>query len=231
MLTRVETFQRDGSALEGRPVRVETSEHGLTVLDTTPDGRKRSFVFITIHRMEDSERTDDVRIEEKRYSYDAFGNVVREVYKGSGTKNGAAQATRAASNRYTVRRCRDTVPRLDRPSRVTVRDRNGALLTEKRLYYDGPDFVGLPLGQCDRGLKTREEEWALTEAEFEAHYAGMDQDALGYSTPERGRGRLRVRDAAAQPLRWERADAGRQRSARQREQLCLRRLGPVPHPG
>jgi hypothetical protein len=52
---------------------------------------------------------------------------------------------------------------------------NGQLLSEKRFYYDGPDFLGLPLGQVDRGLIMCEEEWVLSEADFNDHYAGMDR--------------------------------------------------------
>jgi RHS repeat-associated protein len=182
LLSRVETYQLDGSAVEGLPYVVETSEHGLTVLDTVldegTDGRARSFVFVTVHRQEDSERTGDSRIEEKSYAYDGNGNVVRETRRGSGAVGGAARPTRelvteiayAASGRHL----------LGKPSRVIVRDQDGTLLSEKRLYYDGPDFAGLPLGQADRGLLVREEEWVLTRADFDDHYAGMDAGELGY---------------------------------------------------
>ncbi len=181
LLERIETYALDGTEDQDRPYRVETCEHGLTVLDTTADGRKRSFVFVTVHRREDRDRTDDVRIEEKRYSYDAVGNVIREELRGTGSRGGVAQPERvritetsyaSATSRYLV----------DKPARVVVRDGGGTLLSERRLYYDGPDFVGLPLGSADRGLIARDEEWALTQEEHDAHYAGMDQAALGYTS-------------------------------------------------
>jgi RHS repeat-associated protein len=179
LMSRIETYQPDGSPLQNRPSRVEISEHGLTLLNKTPDGRRRSLVVVTSHRVEDTERTDDVRVEEKLYTYDAVGNVVREVARGSGTKGGVAQPVR---ERVTEVQYADSATHylLDKLAHVTVRDRDGQLLSERRLYYDGPDFVGLPAGQADRGLTTREEEWVLTQAEFDAHYAGMDQAALGY---------------------------------------------------
>jgi RHS repeat-associated protein len=179
LLSRVETYQLDGSTLQDRPYRVETSEHGLTVLNETADGRKRSFVFVTVHQREDTERTDDVRREEKTYTYDTLGNVVREVHRGSGTRGGVVQPARERTTEmfYAIS---STHYLLDKPTRLTVRDQNGQLLSERRLYYDGPDFVGLPLGQADRGLKTREEEWVLTQADFDTHYADLDQALLGY---------------------------------------------------
>lgn len=179
LLERVETYALDGTPDQDRPYRIETCEHGLTVLDTTGDGRKRAFVFVVAHRREDRERTDDVRVEDKRYAYDAVGNVIREEHRGTGTRAGAAQPARAriTETSYVAAAGRHLV---DRPARVVIRDGGGVLLSERRFYYDGPDFVGLPLGAADRGLIAREEEWALTQAEHDAHYAGMDQAALGY---------------------------------------------------
>lgn len=179
MLNRVEFFDLDGPLLEQTPSKTETSTYDLSVLETAPDGRKRSFLFVTSSRTDDTERTSDVRTEEKFYAYDAVGNVIQERLLASGTRAGVDQPTRervtdlqfaTSSTRYL----------LDKPVRSTVRDGNGQLLTEKHLFYDGPDFVGLPMGKVDRGLVSREEEWVLTQAEFNAHYAGMTQVSLGY---------------------------------------------------
>ncbi len=180
LMSRIETFGLDGSALQDRPYRIETAEHDLRVLETTPDGRTRSFVFVTVHRAEDMERTDDRRVEEKVYTYDAGGNVVREVLRGSGVRGGVAQTVRERTTemQYAVSA---THYLLDKPARITVRDINGQLLTEKRIFYDGPDFIGLPAGQVDRGLPSREEEWLMTQAAFNAHYAGMNGASLGYT--------------------------------------------------
>ena len=181
MLARIETYELDGTPLERTPTRIETSEHGLTVLSRSVDGRARSFVFVSAHRIEDTERTDDSRVEEKTYTYDGTGNVVREVHRGSGVRDGTVQPVRervtelefAASNSHYL---------LDKTSRATVRDADGNLLSEKRFFYDGPDFIGLPGGQAGRGLVSREEELVLNQAEFDAHYAGMSQAQLGFSS-------------------------------------------------
>jgi RHS repeat-associated protein len=183
LLSRVETCQLDGSPAAGLPFVVETSEHGLTRLDPAADGRARSFVFVAVHRQEDSERTGDARVEERIYVYDERGNVVRETRRGAGTAGGAALPARELTTEVSYATADGPAGRylLGRPARVTVRDQDGTLLAERRLYYDGPDFQGLPLGQADRGLLAREEEWVLPRADFDAHYAGLDAGELGYS--------------------------------------------------
>ena len=191
VLERIETYASDGSKSEDRPLRVETCRHGLTVLETLPDGRDRVFVHVTENRRDDTERTDDVRTEITTYAYGEHGNVVREERRGMGTVGGTAvpEVTTVREIEYAVSAARHLV---DKPSRVVVRDGEGTLVDEHRTYYDGPDFVGLPLGQVDRGLISREEELVLDKATFDAHYAGMDADALGYHTAADADGTMAV---------------------------------------
>jgi RHS repeat-associated protein len=47
---------------------------------------------------------------------------------------------------------------LDRPAQVDVTDADGNFVSATRLYYDGADYVGLPLGQVNRGDLSRQEE-------------------------------------------------------------------------
>ncbi len=178
-MARIEIFELDGSPLQEKPSRVETCDYALDVLEELPDGRKRVFVSVAAHREEDSDRTDDVRIQEKLYSYDALGNVVREVHRGSGRRDGADQPVLEITTAITYATSA-TRYLIDKPARVEIRDKEATLVSEKRLRYDGADFTGLPEGEVDRGLISREEEWVLPQAAFEAHYAGMDQAALGY---------------------------------------------------
>ncbi|MBA2277604.1 MAG: hypothetical protein H0W06_07540, partial [Chloroflexia bacterium] len=182
MLARTEVFGDDGSAEADRPYRVEAAEYDLDVLDETADGRRRVFVFARVHRVEDRERTDDVRGEEKTYDYDtAIGNVVREAHRGYGTIAGAAQPERRRLTETTYAIHPDPDHWLiDKLARVVVRDESGAIIAETRRFYDGADFTGLPAGEVDRGLLSREMQLALPEAAFTAHYAGMDTAALGY---------------------------------------------------
>jgi RHS repeat-associated protein len=177
--SRVETFSLDGTPMADRPLRVEECTYGLQVIGEAKDGRKRAFVFASSHWTEDSERTGDVRVEEKTYTYDAVGNVIVERLRGFGTRSGAAVLER---ERLTEIEYASTASRyiVDRPSRVVVRDENSAIVTEKRRYYDGPDFAGLPFGQLDRGLAIRDEQLLLSEQAFQTHYLGMDPGPLGY---------------------------------------------------
>ena len=181
LVARIETYALDGSTAQDRALRIETCDHGVEVLDTARDGRQRCFVFVAAHRTEDSERTDDRRIEHKAYSYDHQGNVVREVLEASGVRSGVDQAVRRLVTE-TSYAASGTHYLLGKPARVVVRDGDGKPLSEKRFYYDGADFTGLPLGQAERGLLAREEEWVLTQAEFDAHYAGMNQADLGFTS-------------------------------------------------
>lgn len=180
MLERVETFQRDGSAKAAKPLRVEVSTYHLDILDRHPDGiRHRSFVRVAGHRIEDSERTEDVRIEEKLYRYDDSGNVVEERLRGSGLKAGIVQPVRERVTTLSYARS-NTHYVLDKISRILVRDIDGQLLTEKKFFYDGVAFEGLPLGEIDRGSISRVDEWVMDQVNFDAHYGTMDMNSLGY---------------------------------------------------
>jgi RHS repeat-associated protein len=44
-----------------------------------------------------------------------------------------------------------------------TQDRDGRVEARSKSYYDGPDFLGLPLGQVDRGDLTRRDEWLDTD--------------------------------------------------------------------
>ncbi len=181
MLAQIDVYSLDGSALEGLPLSTEKSEYAVTVLDDTVDGGHRTFASVTIHTMLDIERTSDVRGEDKTYTYDAFGNVVREVHRGYGTKGGIAQPDQVRTTDITY--ATSTTRRLlDKPASVVVRDDTGKIVAESQLYYDGADFVGLQAGQADRGLLTRRLRLAWLQADFTAHYdASMDgATALGF---------------------------------------------------
>ena len=178
-LARLEIYSQDGSAQATVPYHMEESEHRITPLLDTIDGRLRSFVYVAKHRTEDTERTNDLRSEEKIYTYDAVGNVIKEVRHGYGMREGVPQPelTRITEVTYAV----GTTSRvLDKQASVVIHDQQGNLLSETRFYYDGPAFVGLPLGQLTQGLLMREARRVLPEDEFKAHYAGMDIAALGY---------------------------------------------------
>jgi RHS repeat-associated protein len=179
LLVEVESYSPDGSPLEKKPFRVETSTYGFKVLNQAPDGRKRCFAFVTSHQVEDTERSDDKRVELKTYTFDTLGNVLKETHRGFGMKAKVAQTERVRITEvnYTASTTNYFV---GKTARVCTRGSDGSLLTEKRLFYDGPDFTGLPLGQATKGLLTREEEWVMTRANFDLHYTGMNMAQLGF---------------------------------------------------
>jgi YD repeat-containing protein len=181
MLAQVDVYGLDGSAQEGLPLSTEKSEYAVAVLADTVDGRHRTFVSVTTHTMLDIERTADSRGEQKTYTYDAVGNVVKEVHRGFGVKAGAAQPEQARTTEiaYAASAARLL---LDKPSRVVARDGKGKIIAESQMYYDGADFVGMAAGHADRGLLTRRLRLAWLQADFAGHYdASMDgAAALGF---------------------------------------------------
>ncbi len=173
MLTRVESFDSDTSLLEGTPYRSEETEYDLQELEALPDGTRRVFVFARVTRKRYSERTTDERVEEMTYEYDGLGNVVREVKRGFGSRNGLAVPEKVLISEfsYAVNGERTVC----KPAGIIRRNAANDLIREMRRYYDD-----LPLGQLSKGLQTREEVLVLPAAEFDALYAGMDTAALGY---------------------------------------------------
>ncbi len=144
LLATVETFSDDGGPLADRSYRVETTIHGLTVLGEFDDGRQRVFVRADEHRIDDTERGDDVRTERKTYTYDEVGNVVREVQTAPASVT-APQWTRSC---WCARRSTPAAPpatsSTGRVAACCAMD--GALLDEQRTYYDGAGLHGARAG-------------------------------------------------------------------------------------
>jgi RHS repeat-associated protein len=182
MLARGEVFALDGTPDETRPYRVEESDYVLELLPAAPGAaRRRAHVTVAAHRSEHRERTDDVRGEETNYEYDANGNAVRVRTRGYGVLDGVAQPERLLVTEIEYATCA-TRHLIGLPARIVERDDAGAIVRERRCYYDGPDFAGLPLGEADRGLLVREEQLVLTASGFAVHYEGMTAEELGYHT-------------------------------------------------
>ena len=179
LLHRSEVFALDGSPLEDRPLRVEEAEHALEVLDELPDGRSRVWVTVTRSIQRHVERTEDERAEEFAYQYDADGNVTHETRRAHGRRDGVAEPEHRVETDITYavhpqQRVRDRV------ARTVRRDAAGVLLIEMHKRYDGPAFEGLPLGQVDRGLVSRELVWIGKAADFAATHGGRTPASLGF---------------------------------------------------
>lgn len=180
LLARMERFQLDGTALEEVPSYVEESEYEVALLETAGAFVARAFTFLQRTRRTHTMRSDDARVEERELDYDADGNVVEERFVATGKRQGGMVAP--VRTRTTVSYAIHPTGRIrNAVSRLVRRDVAGQLFEESRSFYDGADFVGLPLGQVRAGLKSREERMVLDLPTFAAHYVGMDMEALGYS--------------------------------------------------
>lgn len=83
--------------------------------------------------------------------YDDYGNVVQQNEEGA--------LGRGNDERYTTTEFAYNLDHwiLDRPKSRTVRSAVGETVTQSLFHYDGPAYVGLPLGQVEKGNLTREE--------------------------------------------------------------------------
>jgi RHS repeat-associated protein len=172
LLEKVAVFSLDGTPEQDLPYHTEETEYGLKHLEILPDG-SRVFVFIRNTWKCYLERTDDERVEQRTFDYDAFGNVTREITRGYGIENGTPAPEKEVLTEVSY--ATDSQNIIFKIKQVVKRDTSGKIIMEMRRYYDG-----LPYGQLSRGLMTREEHLVLPAADFNVHYAGMDMAANGY---------------------------------------------------
>ena len=177
-LARVEVFSLDGTADEPLAWHVEETEYGLAELPELADGTRRALVTVTATRKRYRERTADERVEETAYEYDAFGNVTAENARGFGQENGQPMPEKFL--RTEVQYATDAAKRMFKVARIVKRTQAGKIVRETRRLYDGTSANPMALGILQKGLQTREEYLVLPLADFNAHYAGMDEAALGY---------------------------------------------------
>jgi RHS repeat-associated protein len=187
-LSRVETYGLNGTEDETLPICVEESDYQLEQLLDNGEDLGRIFLAVKAYRTIDIERSEDQRVEEKKYSYDDLGNVIREERHGYGMINGQpAQEKKLITEIEYAKNQNKWI--LDRVSRAVSYNEEGEILAENRKYYDGVDYEGLPLGQVGRGLLSRETRLVWPEEKFNVHYAGMDMGELGYFIDEIDQGK------------------------------------------
>jgi RHS repeat-associated protein len=185
LLARVEHLQLDGSPDQDRPVQVEETDYAVQALPGPAGSPRRAWVRVERSTRRWSERTDDERLEERRLTYDADGNVLVERLRHSGTRSSAAVPEVVVETTLSLA-VHPAGLVLGKPAAIVRRDGAGALVGEVRRFYDGPDYVGLAAGSVDHGLLTRELRWAMTVADARARYgaaldpAVTDVAALGY---------------------------------------------------
>jgi RHS repeat-associated protein len=98
------------------------------------------------------EKTDQPREIAEEFDYDNFGNEIKHIEYNDITDGIIASQERVTLTEYAVNMDAYIV---DRPSRKNVTDGDGQFVSETLLYYDGPDYIGLPRGQITRGNLTR----------------------------------------------------------------------------
>jgi len=170
---------------DGHPLifRRESTSYDVAPMAPAADGAQRHFVFARRVRVAWADGTADERVEERTYQYDDHGNVVREDTLVSGRRDGTPVPLEGWSVESTYAHD-DTRHVHDRVARVIRRARDGTLLGEVRHHYDGPDFVGLPLGRVERGLLTRKQRLVQRRVDFDAHYGGVATPGDLHLTPD-----------------------------------------------
>lgn len=157
--------------IEAEAVQVDTGVDGTPVWFAS---RRRLHRTITERGATSIER--DIT-----FSYDAFGNVLVESEARRWTDpDGTPRASgRSIETQYAQESQAHLV---GVPVQTIERDLDGSLLAAARLYYDGPDFRGLPFGSATRGIMTRREALAFTDSDVTEIYGAdiPDLPALGY---------------------------------------------------
>lgn len=157
--------------IEAEAIRVDTGLDGTVVWFAS----RRRLQRTTTERGTTSIERDTT------FSYDGFGNVEREIEVRRWTDPGGTPRT---SGRSTETRYVQDGPAylVSLPVQTIERDADGSLLASARLYYDGPDFAGLPVGSATRGIMTRREALAFTDDDVAEIYGAEVPDlaTLGY---------------------------------------------------
>ena len=135
--------------------------------------------WLALQRTESNQQFEEgvVYMEEQSTStFDAVGNTVRELRRSEWTDGSGNLRV----EELTVETEYAAHP-IHGPTAFKARVRKssgGVLLKEMRHHYDGDPFMGLPMGQVERGFQTRQVEVALTEREVQQVYGGVLPAAL-----------------------------------------------------
>ncbi len=114
----------------------------------------------------------DYEHESITFTLDAIGNIVREAREGHWSDDGTDVVDQLIIETSYAALPDGTITSL--PSELVKTDSSGRALQVQRNFYDGDPYVGLPLGQVQRGWKSRVTEIVLTRTEVTAAYGGSE---------------------------------------------------------
>lgn len=131
-----------------------TNQVTTSILHEGVDNRQVSYSFIKQTDTFIYENTDSPIHLREEFNRDDFGNLITEFNYGQ-VCDGAVTCGDDEILTYTDYAQNIKAWILNKPSHIRRKDVSGNLVSEARLHYDGEPFVGLPVGQVERGDLTQ----------------------------------------------------------------------------
>src|SRR5512133_958990 len=176
--------------LRGQPLTVElrdavrkiftktTNGYVSSDLETTADGAQVKYAYKASERVEHLEGQETGKTTLTEWTQDRSGNVIREARWGIidgddrlvGNDEAISLRTYANNEGEWI---------LGRTASEELQDAQGKRISLRRSYYDGPAFLGLPLGAVDRGDLRRVESWIEGDHSSDEFRAEHDKDGNG----------------------------------------------------
>ena len=167
-----DTFQRVQSKLTIQ--RIHSSDGGTQNVPTVNNDQEVSFAYAleTLTDIIELGKGTPKRLKATTLK-DAFGNTLEAKNYGVIDEEGDEQFTFS-----------EYINDIDRwmlgfIHTQTITDGNENRLSQTKTYYDGDDYVGLPLGQIEKGLSTRSEGWVEANSYIQIARSKFD----GYGNP------------------------------------------------
>ncbi|MBV7337572.1 VCBS repeat-containing protein [Chloroflexi bacterium TSY] len=161
MLLESEVLAEDGACVGDFTGCFQRTVHQLETrviaeAEQTSTGKPIAYAFIKqtdtfVHE----QQVDAVQLRQN-FQQDAYGNQTEHFNYGQVCRGDVTCGDDEVLT-YTEYIYRDETWIMNRPQRVYQTDAKGNFVSERRLYYDGDAFVGLPFGQLTRGDLVREE--------------------------------------------------------------------------
>jgi RHS repeat-associated protein len=170
-----EVFGRDGGPLQDLPFQRESLEWSVVTPENAADGTPILVAEMRLRRIEQLEREANGRVQEFEFEYDEWGNLTREIRRGSGGATAAAGLFLQTDMRYAINAAAGPV---NLAAERSVTGAGGELVALERFHYDGADSNGLPLEETTLGLLRRHTRLAFTDAMREQHYPDTNEARL-----------------------------------------------------